>query len=129
MVHSRMRRAAALLLLTGCAAYANAERLLAPGVNVGDREVSTYCESPEVYRQHLEHARTLEAYERRPRVGMTSCEVIARIGKPHEVRIVETTSGPAELHWTYWSNDETRAHLIVLEPGQDGRGSVRSVVW
>lgn len=57
---------------------------------------------------------------------MTWCEALARLGEPHEVQIVETASGAAELRWAYSSNDETSTHLIVLGPGQDGRGAVRS---
>jgi hypothetical protein len=58
---------------------------------------------------------------------MTWCEALARLGEPHEVQIVETASGAAELRWAYSSNDETSTHLIVLGPGQDGRGAVRSI--
>jgi hypothetical protein len=127
-----------VLFLTGCASVQEQLALslgsLMPGMGVDRPYAEAICGDYATYEGLLEPAK-IERREStgglRPQPGMSACEVIARIGKPHEVTTVQVT-GHTAYHWTYWETPAgtrtRRARLVVLEP-QDATLVVSSVVW
>jgi hypothetical protein len=127
---------ASVCVLMGCATIASSMGILGPGVGVTPQIATAFCGSEQAFSEKLAAAKTAAkgGTPVRARVGMTACEVLALIGKPHEQTTVETAgSGGVIAHWTYWEASTRRSgkepRLVVLERGPDGRGVVQSVVW
>jgi hypothetical protein len=129
----------AVLLLGGCAhQLATALGVVVPGRNVTTELGALYCGTPSRWDAALAAAKA-EYQERRAqldvRPGMAACEVLARIGLPHERTTVAVRDLPNAEHWTYMVTPAGRRHsepkLVVLVQENRATTSLRvdSVVW
>lgn len=127
-------RSTLLLLpfLGACSAtMARGVGVIRPGGLVTADHVATFCPSPEHYQERLafyeaEYARTKAPQV--PRVGHDACEVLAAIGWPDRVDLVEVEGG-GSASWWYDSGQsatyDRRSHVVELNK----EGIVTAVVW
>ena len=94
------------------------------------------CDLAEIERRGSDYRKT--AYDDGgpgyvvPAVGDTGCDVLAKLGRPDEVRTISSTAGEA-LHLQYHTGSvrtrDFQAHLVVLELNDANQPVVTQVVW
>ena len=129
---------ATCLTLLACMSMARGLGRLPPGYGVTDDLAIQACGTREAFEKRVEEEREwLAANDWRvhiPRVSDTLCDVLAQLGAPEDMDMIESDVSGRAMHLTYrtgaLASNDLDFHSVWLRPNEDDQEIVvTDVVW